>query len=148
MPVFDVDGDGDPDVTATEQAHGQGLSWFEQARGTFVRHVIEPTAEGTLALHEPHALARADVNGDGLDDLLTGERFWGHAPAAEVPFAGPAHLYWFELHRDAAGAWFEPHLIDDDSGVGTQLHVADATGDGRPDIVVANKRGVFVFLQD
>lgn len=148
MPVYDVDGDGDADVVATEQAHGHGLSWFEQQSGAFVPHVIEPSEGGALELHEPHALARADVNGDGLDDLVTGERFWGHVPTGSPPFEGPAFLYWFELHRDASGAWFEPHVIDSDSGVGTQVHVSDATGDGRPDIVVANKRGIFVFTQD
>jgi hypothetical protein len=41
---------------------------------------------------------------------------------------------------------FVPHLIDDASGVGTQLVVTDANGDGRPDIVTANKRGTHVFL--
>jgi len=31
--------------------------------------------------------------------------------------------------------------------VGTQLTVADGNDDGRPDIVVSNKKGAFVFLQ-
>jgi hypothetical protein len=57
-------------------------------------------------------------------------------------------LYWFRLRRDDAGnATFEPVLIDDDSGVGTQVTVADLDGDGRLDIAVANKRGVFAFRQ-
>ncbi len=37
--------------------------------------------------------------------------------------------------------------IDDDSGVGTQVTAADLNADGRPDVVVANKRGVFAFKQ-
>jgi hypothetical protein len=37
-------------------------------------------------------------------------------------------------------------LIDDASGIGTQLMHADANRDGAPDFVVANKRGAFVFL--
>jgi hypothetical protein len=42
---------------------------------------------------------------------------------------------------------FLPRLIDDDSGVGTQFPVADMDGDGRLDIAIANKKGVFVFRQ-
>jgi phage/plasmid primase-like uncharacterized protein len=37
--------------------------------------------------------------------------------------------------------------IDDDSGVGTQVTVTDLNGDGKPDVAVANKRGVFAFTQ-
>ena len=37
--------------------------------------------------------------------------------------------------------------IDDDSGVGTQVTVADLNGDKKSDVVVANKRGVFAFTQ-
>jgi G:T-mismatch repair DNA endonuclease (very short patch repair protein) len=40
-----------------------------------------------------------------------------------------------------------PHLIDSDSGVGLQVLVQDMNGDGLPDIVVANKKGVFFFEQ-
>lgn len=60
----------------------------------------------------------------------------------------PAVLYWFEARRDRDGTiQFEPHQIDDDSGIGTQFVVADINGDKLPDIVVANKKGVFVFEQ-
>jgi hypothetical protein len=33
------------------------------------------------------------------------------------------------------------------SGVGTQVTVGDLNGDALPDIVSANKKGAFVFLQ-
>ena len=42
---------------------------------------------------------------------------------------------------------FEPELIDDDSGVGTEVTVGDVNADGLEDIVVANKEGAFVFRQ-
>ena len=59
-------------------------------------------------------------------------------------------LYWFEAKKNPAapgGIEFIAHQIDDDSGVGTQVIVADVNGDGKPDIVVGNKKGVFVFIQ-
>jgi hypothetical protein len=60
---------------------------------------------------------------------------------------GAAVIYAFLLRRGASGTVrFEPRLIDDASGVGTQLVAADANGDGRPDLISANKRGTFVFL--
>lgn len=39
-----------------------------------------------------------------------------------------------------------PHLIDDNSGVGTQVVARDLNGDGLPDLVVGNKKGTFVLL--
>jgi hypothetical protein len=41
-----------------------------------------------------------------------------------------------------------PHRIDDASGVGTQIAVGDVDGDGRADVVVGNKKGAAVFLQE
>ena len=43
---------------------------------------------------------------------------------------------------------FIPHLIDDNSGVGTQVVAADLNSDGLPDIVVGNKKGTFVQLHE
>jgi hypothetical protein len=58
-------------------------------------------------------------------------------------------LYWFKLTRDPAtkAVTFTPHLIDNDSGVGTKFLVTDLNNDGLPDIAVANKRGIFSFIQ-
>jgi hypothetical protein len=47
---------------------------------------------------------------------------------------------------------WEPHLIDIDkptekaSGVAREFHVQDMNKDGIPDIIIASKRGLFVFL--
>ena len=50
--------------------------------------------------------------------------------------------------NQVGGADFVPYLIDNSSGVGTQVAVRDLNGDGRPDILSSNKRGAAVFLQE
>ena len=61
----------------------------------------------------------------------------------------PALLLWFESERttDSGLTWIR-HEIDNDSGVGMQVVANDITGDGRADVVVSNKKGVFVFVQE
>jgi hypothetical protein len=149
MIAEDLDGDGDRDIVTTLAAHGYGLSWFENDAGAFVEHNIVPAtpAETGVVMHEPHALAMADVNGDGRLDIVTGERHWAHVPEGG-DFAAPARLYWFEADTSAEGVTFVPHLVDDQSGVGTQVVAGDVNDDGLVDIVLANKKGAFVFLQE
>lgn len=155
MFAFDVDGDGDADVVTSLAAHAWGFAWYEQrkegARTTWQAHVVLPEdgskpASG-VQFGELHALATADVDGDGLLDVVTGKRWWSHGPEGDKDEAPKAVVYWFRLVRDRAGARFDPYLIDDDSGVGTQVVAADVTGDGRVDVVAANKKGVFVLRQ-
>jgi hypothetical protein len=82
-------------------------------------------------------------------DVVTGKRRWAHGPLKDdEPNASPV-LYWFEIKRDGkGGADFIPHLIDDNSGVGTQVTPGDVNKDGKMDVVIGNKKGVFVFLQE
>jgi hypothetical protein len=97
---------------------------------------------------QTHALHHVDIDGDGLKDLVTGRRWWAHGPKGDAGPNDPAYLYWFQAKRDKEGAVsFTPHLIDDESGVGTQFAVADMNGDGLLDIIISNKRGVFILLQ-
>ncbi len=154
MPVLDVDGDGDADIVTSLEAHGYGLAWFEQTAASplaFDEHVIVPDAapadDAPVVMHEPHAVAVADIDGDGVEDIVSGERFWGHIPAGMPDFDEPARIYWFKAERTKTATTFTPTLIDDDSGVGTQLTVGDLDGNGSMDIVVSNKKGAFVFLQ-
>ena len=163
MLPIDVDGDGDADVVTARDAHGYGLDWWEnpavassgEANGEWTRHEIMGNAEvnaATVLFTQPHALAAADVNGDGLTDFVTGKRFFAHGPDGDADPLGAPVLYWWELTRgtenaDGAGPRFVPHLIHADSGVGTQVTVRDVTGDGRPDVLVGNKRGAFLSVR-
>ena len=89
----------------------------------------------------------ADINGDGLMDFVTGKRFWAHGPSHDPDASAPAVLYWFELKRTGKTAEFIPHLVDDDSGVGTQITAKDINRDGKLDIISSNKKGLSIFIQ-
>ena len=138
--VFDYDGDGDADVI-TSSPHAYGIWWHEQVSpGKFEKHEIDGTFSQT------HSTVLADLNGDGLPDLVTGKRWWAHA-AGDPGVDEPAVIYWFELSRENGKPVWIPRQFDHNSGVGTQFEVADVDGDGLLDVVTSNKKGVHFFKQ-
>jgi putative membrane-bound dehydrogenase-like protein len=157
MYAFDVNGDGRNDVVTSKAAHAYGLSWFENVAGknggiTFKEHLFmgeKPEQnEFGVAFSQLHAVALADMNHDGIPDIITGKRFWAHAEH-DPGSLDPAVLYWFETVREPGGnVRFIPHRIDTNSGVGTQVVTGDLNGDGWADIVVGNKKGTFVFIHE
>jgi hypothetical protein len=159
MYAYDVNGDRLNDIITSFAAHGFGLVWYEQTRTngdiSFIPHAILSTEqkrvpnEYGVSFSELHALDLVDVDGDGLKDIITGKRFWSHGRTGDPDRNSAAVLYWFRLERGKDGtAKFIPHLIDDASGVGTQLVVAPCSHKKRPDIVVGNKKGTFYFQHE
>ena len=156
MFAFDVDGDGDNDVVSALNGHGYGLSWYEQQGKkegiTFKEHKVmtDSTAgnEYGVCFSQLHAMESADIDGDGIPDIVTGKCYYAHNgrdPGAEEP----AVLYWFKTVRNADGSTdLVPYQIDNDSGVGRQIAVGDLNNDNKIDIVTANKKGVFAFIQE
>lgn len=155
MFAYDIDGDGDNDVVTALNAHKYGLAWYEQIKQgnsiSFKAHtVMTDKPEGNpygVCFSQPHAMACADIDGDGIKDIITGKCYFAHNgkdPGAH----DPAVLYWFRTTRHSNGsAELVPYQIDDDSGVGRQLTTADLNNDGKVDIITSNKKGVFIFRQ-
>lgn len=154
MFAYDVNGDGRADVISSLRGHGYGLAWYERmADGGWMRHMImnSPDKAGpdeTIApFSELHVVRLADMDGDGLKDIITGKRWWSHGDLyREEGFQAPPVLYWFKLDRSGGQVRFLPRLIHDNSGIGTSFAVGDVNGDGRQDIVTSARHGSFLFV--
>lgn len=150
MYAYDVDADGDNDIITSEAAHDFGLSWYEQVSETeFKRHPImgsHPSENkyGVL-FSELHSVNLADIDGDGLLDIVTGKTYWSHHKQSPMWDAG-AVVYWFELNRDDGIDWI-PHQANGDAGIGRQVVVADIDQDGQLDIATGGMLGANVMIQ-
>lgn len=158
MAIYDVNGDKLPDVVTSLAAHGFGLVWYEQKRDaagkiSFVEHQImgdfSAKNPGGVTFTELHALTMADVDGDGIQDIITGKRQWAHLDSYSDPDSmGAGVLYWFKTIRDPkapGGARFVPELIHNRSGVGSMIQTADLNKDGAVDIIAGTNRGGHIF---
>lgn len=154
MHAYDVDGDGDNDVITSQAAHDFGLAWYEQyddnGQRSFRMHpIMGATANENhygVVFSELHSVALADIDGDGLKDIITGKTYYSHHQASPMWDAG-AVVYWFRLVRGEGGAvdWV-PYRADDTAGIGRQVGVFDVNGDNLPDIVVGGMKGGHVLL--
>jgi hypothetical protein len=158
IAVYDANGDGLNDVVTTLQAHGWGLSWFEQKKGsggdrTFVEHPImgnfATTNAGGVTFSQLHGATFADIDGDGLPDFITGKRFWSHLDTFIDPDPhGAPVLYVYRTVRNPkapGGAEFVPELVHNHSGVGSHIGIADLDKDGDAEIITGTKLGTFIF---
>jgi hypothetical protein len=158
MGVYDVNGDGLADIVTSLAAHDWGLAWFEQKRDadkkmSFVRHEFlrdySTKNAGGVVFSEPHATSFADIDGDGVPDFIVGKSMWHHLENYNGPDPyGPPVLYVYRTVRNPkapGGAEFVPELVNNHSGVGSKIAVADLNKDGAMDIITASGKGLFVF---
>jgi hypothetical protein len=143
MYAYDFNGDGLTDVLSSS-AHELGIWWHKQGKDssgnpTWKTNLIDDTYTQT------HGVAFVDINSNGLPDFVTGKRYFAHMGSDPGEFDTP-FLYWYEFVPGAKPTWI-PHKIDEDSGVGVHVLSEDINKDGLPDIIISNKKGVFVFAQ-
>jgi hypothetical protein len=157
MYAYDVDGDGDNDVITSLAAHDFGLAWYEQEKaGDETKWTLrlimgdQPVQNRYgVVFSEPHSVALADMDGDGLKDIITGKTYYSHHKQSPMWDAG-AVVYFFKLARTkddgkTAVDWI-PHKIDWEAGIGRQISIADMNGDKLPDVVVGGMVGAHVLL--
>jgi len=127
----DLDGDGDLDVIIPAgflvcEALGNpcgALLWMEQTPTGWQRHDLVPSGDARFY----HGAALADVDGDGIDDLITvAERITGDDRAVTRWFRGTVGPARFDLTPRDIGV-----------GLGSLPVVADLDGDGDLDIAGA-----------
>lgn len=152
MYAYDVDGDGDQDVITSLAAHDFGLAWYEQtgdpANRQFVRHDILGATPADnrygVVFSELHSVNLADIDGDGLKDIVTGKTFYSHHRGSPMWDAG-AVVYWFRLVRTPEGVDWLPYRAAADVGIGRQVGVFDVNADQLPDVVVGGMKGCHVL---
>jgi HEAT repeat protein len=139
--VHDVDADGDADLI-WGLGHDYGLFWLEQQSGggqrSWTRRLIDDSWS------QPHFLLLADLDGDDVDELVTGKRY--HAHNGKDPGGNdPPCVYYYDFDR-ATGNWAR-HTMHQGGRVGFGINTAaaDMDDDGDIDIVAPGKSGLYLF---
>lgn len=145
LPVLvrDVDGDGRNDII-WGTAHAFGLQWWRQGKPKANGKTVWSNQSIDESFSQAHALAWADLDGDGDDELVAGKRVLAHNgkdPGSEMP---PC-LHYYKW--DPSAQQFDKHVINRGVvGCGLQIRTGDLDGDGRVDIAVAGKGGTFLLF--
>jgi hypothetical protein len=139
--IFDVDGDKDNDVV-WGRGHEYGLFWLEQTTSvggegrSWHRHAIDESWS------QAHCLVRADLDGDGTDELISGKRYMAHDgkdPGAKDPLVIRRYQYDPKKKR-----WRQDTLSQGGrAGFGLDSKAVDLDKDGDVDLVVAGRSGLF-----
>jgi hypothetical protein len=143
--VMDVNGDGRLDIIFGK-GHAVGLYWREQLASppggptAWREHVIDESWS------QAHALALADMDGGGDDELVAGKCIWAHE-GGDPGASDPPVIYYYKWSRTSSR--FARHTIagpDEQIALGRQFSVVDVNGDARRDLIAPSELGLWVFF--
>ena len=117
LSVCDVDGDGRPDLLLGARS---GLLWFEPPHGDGFAGQWQ---RWTISPRESSETFAADIDGDGVNEVLSIEPWHGH------------ELVWYKAAGDIrTGAW-ERRVISDKLNRGHSLWCGDIDDDNAPEVL-------------
>ena len=117
VAVADLNGDGYLDVAASSYRKGNRFVWFENRGGAWIEHLVEED------MSETRTICAADINGNGLMDLLGTARRGNQ-------------VVWYENTGDLLNRPWIKHVVDN-APVPVHGHPVDMDGDGDVDVVMA-----------
>lgn len=144
--VIDLNSDGRNDFVWGD-GHGFGLYWHEQLKPmsdgatSWRQHLIDKS------FSQGHALAWDDVDSDGLPELITGKRYYGHSgkDAGANDKTTIQYYDWSPKERTWTKRLISTAPAGEGPGIGLQIRTHDLDGNGWKDIVVAGKSGTHII---
>jgi len=124
VTVADVNGDGKPDLIFSNYAADTISVALGNGDGTFQPPTIYPTEQGP-GFAGPTGVAVADLNGDGIPDLIYADYVSDNVA----------------VRMGNGNGTFGPEVTYPTAAGSHGVSVADLTGDGIPDLVVVNAVG-------
>ena len=160
--LVDLDNDGKAHELLPQWGNTSApLTWYELAKGTFNKHVVNPHSYG-------HGIGAGDVNGDGRNDIITPQG-WFEAPPnprngewklhSEFNLGSVGFVYAIDLNEDGLPDlltamahdyglfWLEQrpdhtwvkHVIDQSWSQGHAVTIVDLNGDGRKEVLTGKR---------